>query len=55
MGRPSPRGSLRARGIAEVSLLPTSAAITNAIYDAVGVRINSLPIGALVFDVKVSR
>ena len=31
------------RGVAEVSLVPPLAAVTNAIYDAIGVRIYSLP------------
>jgi len=32
------------RGIGEPSIVPTAAAIGNAVYDAVGVRINDLPI-----------
>ena len=32
-----------AKGMGEASLLPTSAAIANAIYDAVGVRLKELP------------
>lgn len=39
-----PQGPFGAKGIAEASLLPTSAAIANAIYDAVGVQIKDLPI-----------
>ena len=31
-------------GVAEAALNPTAAAIANAIYDAIGVRIKSLPI-----------
>ena len=33
-----------AKGMGEASLLPTSAAIANAIEDAIGVRIKDLPI-----------
>ncbi len=38
-----PEGPFGAKGMGEASLLPTSAAIANAIYDAVGVRIKELP------------
>ena len=31
------------RGVGEVPIVPPLAAIANAIYDAVGVRINKLP------------
>ena len=37
-------GPYGAKGMGEASLLPTSAAIANAVYDAVGVRIMDLPI-----------
>ncbi len=39
-----PQGPFGAKGMGEASLLPTAAAIANAIYDAVGVRITDLPI-----------
>jgi len=39
-----PEGPFGAKGMGEASLLPTSAAITNAIYDAVGIRIYELPV-----------
>lgn len=39
-----PNGPFGAKGIGEPALNPTMAAITNAIYDAVGVRITSLPV-----------
>jgi CO/xanthine dehydrogenase Mo-binding subunit len=39
-----PEGPYGAKGMGEASLLPTSAAICNAIYDAVGVRIKELPV-----------
>ncbi|MBI3326406.1 MAG: xanthine dehydrogenase family protein molybdopterin-binding subunit [Nitrospinae bacterium] len=40
---PSPYG---AKGVGEPPIVPTAAAIGNAIYDAVGVRITSLPLSA---------
>ncbi len=39
-----PEGPFGAKGMGEASLLPTAAAIANAIEDAVGVRIKDLPI-----------
>ena len=39
-----PNGPFGAKGVGEPALVPTAAAIANAIYDAVGVRIKSLPI-----------
>jgi CO/xanthine dehydrogenase Mo-binding subunit/aerobic-type carbon monoxide dehydrogenase small subunit (CoxS/CutS family) len=40
---PHPQGPLGAKGIAETPSLATAPAILNAIYDAVGARITSLP------------
>jgi aldehyde oxidoreductase len=40
---PRKKGPLGAVGVGEFVLLPTSAAILNAIHDATGVRIYSLP------------
>ena len=37
-------GPYGAKGVGEIVVVPTSAAIANAIYDAVGVRIKDLPI-----------
>jgi xanthine dehydrogenase molybdenum-binding subunit len=37
-------GPFGAKGVAEPGLVPTAPAISNAIYDAVGVRIHDLPI-----------
>lgn len=39
-----PNGPFGAKGVGEAGLVPTAAAIANAIYDAVGVRIRELPI-----------
>ncbi len=38
-----PEGPFGAKGMGEASLLPTSAAIANAIYDAAGIRLKELP------------
>src|SRR5579872_456870 len=38
-----PTGPFGAKGVGEPTLVPTAAAIANAIHDAVGVRIHSLP------------
>ena len=39
-----PQGPFGAKGVGEPGLVPTAPAIANAVYDAVGVRIKSLPI-----------
>jgi carbon-monoxide dehydrogenase large subunit len=40
---PEPSGAYGAKGVGEPGLVPTAAAIANAIYDATGVRPNTLP------------
>jgi CO/xanthine dehydrogenase Mo-binding subunit len=40
---PVPNGELGVKGMAELTLVPIAPAITNAIYDAVGVRLHQLP------------
>lgn len=40
---PRPNGTLGATGIGEMTMISTAPSITNAIYDACGVRINHLP------------
>ena len=40
---PDPLSPLGAKGIGEPAMVPTSPAIMNAIYDAIGVRVKSLP------------
>lgn len=37
-------GPFGARGVAEPAMVPTAPAIANALYNAIGIRINSLPI-----------
>ncbi|GKY89635.1 xanthine dehydrogenase family protein molybdopterin-binding subunit [Sinisalibacter aestuarii] len=39
-----PNGPLGAKGASETAILPGAAAIANAVYDAIGVRITDLPI-----------
>ena len=39
-----PNGPFGAKGASETAIVPTAGAIANAVYDAVGVRIHSLPI-----------
>jgi len=41
---PHREGPFGAKGVGETTLIPTTAAISNAIYDAIGVRIKDLPI-----------
>lgn len=40
---PEPKGPYGAKGVGEGAIIPTAAAVINAIYDAVGIRIASLP------------
>jgi CO/xanthine dehydrogenase Mo-binding subunit len=41
---PEPLGPFGARGIGEATTIPTAAAIANAVFNAVGVRIKELPL-----------
>ncbi|MEW5721957.1 MAG: molybdopterin cofactor-binding domain-containing protein [Thermodesulfobacteriota bacterium] len=41
---PDPHGPFGAKGISEVAMVPTTPAITNAVTDATGVRVYSLPV-----------
>ncbi len=41
---PVPEGPYGAKGVGEIVIIPTSPAITNAIYNAVGVRLDRLPV-----------
>jgi xanthine dehydrogenase molybdenum-binding subunit len=38
------KGPFGAKGVGEPGLVPTAPAIANAVYDAIGIRIKSLPI-----------
>lgn len=40
---PVPNGPFGAKGVGEAAMLPAAAAIANAIHDAIGVRVTSLP------------
>lgn len=44
VGEPDPNGPYGAKGIGEIGLVPTPAAVANAVAHATGVRIRSLPI-----------
>jgi len=41
---PVEAGPYGAKGVGEISSIPTTPAITNAIYNAVGVRVDTLPV-----------
>lgn len=41
---PVPEGPFGAKGVGEIVTIPTAPAITNAIYNAVGVRVDRLPV-----------
>jgi CO/xanthine dehydrogenase Mo-binding subunit/CO/xanthine dehydrogenase FAD-binding subunit len=44
VGNVEPAGPYGAKAVGEMSIIPPGAAVANAVYDAVGVRIRSLPI-----------
>ncbi len=54
---PTKDGPYGAKGVGEISTMPTPPAIINAIYNACGVRINRLPVDqdSLARQIKVSR
>ena len=39
-----PTGAFGAKSVAEMGVAPVPAAIANAVYDAIGIRFNNLPI-----------
>jgi xanthine dehydrogenase molybdenum-binding subunit len=41
-----PRGPFGAKGVGEPGLVPTAAAVNNAVFDAIGVRFFALPLNA---------
>lgn len=47
-----PSGPQGAKGVGEIGLLAIAPAITNAIYDAIGLRINSLPVSKHVDKIR---
>jgi len=53
---PTKEGPYGAKGVGEISSIPTTPAITNAIYNAVGVRIDRTPVDAkLIVEALQSR
>lgn len=44
VGQPDPSGPFGAKGLGEHGCIPTAAAVANAVYDAIGVRIHELPL-----------
>lgn len=41
---PDPNGPYGAKSVGEIAMVPTAAAIANAVYDAIGIRFTKLPI-----------
>ena len=41
---PTDQGPYGAKGVGEIVSIPTTPAITNAIYNAVGIRVDTLPV-----------
>lgn len=52
---PEETGPFGAKGVGEPALIPTAAAIVNAVYDAVGVRITELPISPEIVLSKLKK
>ena len=54
---PNPRHPFGVRGVGEVSIVPPPAAIANAIYNAVGIRMNNLPMnpGAIMDSIWLTK
>ena len=54
---PTAEGPYGAKGVGEISSIPTTPAITNAIYNATGVRVYTLPVDqdALLLAMKEGR
>jgi CO/xanthine dehydrogenase Mo-binding subunit len=44
VGEPDPSGPFGAKGLGEHGCIPTAAALSNAVYDALGVRLHELPL-----------
>ena len=52
---PASEGPYGAKGVGEISSIPTTPAITNAIYNAVGVRINRTPVDPEIIATALSE
>ncbi|MEE9150040.1 MAG: molybdopterin cofactor-binding domain-containing protein, partial [Candidatus Tectomicrobia bacterium] len=54
---PNPRHPFGIRGVGEVPIIPPLAAVANAVYDAIGVRMNTLPMspGAILEALKAKN
>ena len=53
--QPTAEGPYGAKGVGEISSIPTSPAITNAIYNAVGVRIDRTPVDQALIASKLQN
>jgi len=52
---PQPDGPFGARGVGEHTMIPTASLVANAVEDALGVRIKSMPITAEKVALTVSK
>ena len=54
---PNPRHPFGIRGVGEVPIIPPLAAVANAVYDAIGIRMNTLPMspGAILEALKAKN
>jgi len=52
---PTAEGPYGAKGVGEISSIPTTPAITNAIYNAVGVRIDRTPVDQAVIATEINQ
>jgi selenium-dependent xanthine dehydrogenase len=52
---PAADGPYGAKGVGEIVSIPTTPAITNAIYNAVGVRVDSLPVDQEVIAMELAK
>lgn len=52
---PEPTGPFGAKGVGEPAMIPTLAAIANAVYRATGVRVRNLPINPLHIAAAAAR
>jgi len=52
---PTADGPYGAKGVGEIVSIPTTPAITNAIYNAVGVRVDTLPVDQEQIEMKLAK